>query len=165
MKKDYIIVFFILCLCYIGLICYYLFCDQRHGYMLDDILINSELGKRDNFANVVFPEITRVLIDNGCSNSCVCSYGGIEDYGVSCGYNHYACRGVKPCDAYDSCCWEHDRCVTRKDDILDCDCLVEFKECIKCAYIWNVGFCGTGRTMALRTVTDITVFEPNCRLK
>jgi len=69
-----------------------------------------------------------------CSTTCTyrnCSDFSIN-YGKFCGVGHTGCAGVKPCDAYDTCCQAHDACVTESEHgVADQSCHHTMIQCLE----------------------------------
>ncbi|EOA17892.1 hypothetical protein CARUB_v10006301mg [Capsella rubella] len=66
-----------------------------------------------------------------CSKTCIaqsCSGLSIR-YGKYCGIGYFGCPGEPPCDDLDTCCMNHDNCVTIKG-MTYVNCHKQFQRCV-----------------------------------
>lgn len=69
-----------------------------------------------------------------CSQGCeskFCKVAPFMRYGRYCGVFYTGCHGEAPCDGLDSCCKDHDYCITRSDSYLNVQCNQKLLDCIR----------------------------------
>lgn len=77
------------------------------------------------------------LLWEDCSNGCeskFCREAPILRYGRYCGVFYTGCHNEAPCDGLDSCCKNHDYCITRTHNYLNIQCNQNLLSCLS-AYI------------------------------
>jgi len=80
---------------------------------------------------------SNTLLLKDCSNGCeskFCREAPILRYGRYCGVFYTGCNGEAPCDGLDSCCKDHDYCITRTRNYLNVQCNQKLLGCLS-AYI------------------------------
>lgn len=115
--------------------------------------------------------VTMDITTKSCSNTCICSGGGLRKYGMWCGYRYGGCLWNAVCDSLDECCRMHDSCVGT-NGYLSCDCAIALTNCATCAYmaaIQNITApdhhrhsCSNLADAALITIADIKFVQPSC---
>jgi hypothetical protein len=79
-----------------------------------------------------------------CSKKCVAGTTVLAFYGRYCGYMYTGCPGYPPCDALDSCCFTHDKCVDARG-YSDAACSEALYRCVLCVAADPLSSNATGR--------------------
>eukprot|EP00253_Pinus_taeda_P024752 PITA_24752 len=91
-----------------------------------------------------------------CSNRCeskFCREAPILRYGRYCGVFYTGCHGEAPCDGLDSCCKNHDYCITRTRNYLNVQCNQKLLDCLS-AYVSSGQPQFAGATCRSKTVVN-----------
>ncbi|XP_021723450.1 phospholipase A2-alpha-like [Chenopodium quinoa] len=74
------------------------------------------------------------FVSTKCSRKCeseFCEAPPLLRYGKYCGLLYSGCPEEKPCDGLDTCCMEHDNCISRKNnDYLSQECSRNLINCM-----------------------------------
>jgi len=68
-----------------------------------------------------------------CSNLCeskFCREAPVLRYGRYCGVFYTGCHNEAPCDGLDSCCKDHDYCITSSGSYLNVQCNQKLLDCL-----------------------------------
>jgi hypothetical protein len=98
-----------------------------------------------------------------CGSTCKCTTAGLKQYGRYCGFGYSGCPNTPPCDALDTCCMWHDRCVELRG-YTDCECHRNMTACVSCAFESNpaLSWCPYMKDASAIVAADFVYLLPKC---